>query len=73
MRYIIEEISSAKTGTYAGRSALVVEYDGGKLRLSAPQIAPDIPRIIVQAFNRECDIFYRSPEKLTPEELSEEI
>ena len=73
MRYIIEEISSPKNAENVGRSALVIEEDGGRMLLSAPAIVPDIPRVVVQAFDPDRDIFYRSREKLTPEELSEEI
>jgi len=73
MRYTIEEISSPKTVENDGRSALVIERDDGKLLFSAPQILPDLPRIVVQGFNPERDIFYRAPEKLTPDELAEEI
>src|ERR1700722_9143679 len=73
MRYTIEEITSPKTVENAGRSALVVEQNGGKLLLSAPAIVPDVQRVVVQAFNPGRDVLFNSPEKLTPEELSEEI
>src|ERR1017187_4257797 len=73
MRYTIEEISSANTGEKAGRSALLAEYIGGKLLLGTPTAEVATPRIVMQAFNPKRDIFYRSPERLTPEELSEEI
>jgi hypothetical protein len=73
MRYITEEIFSANTGSNAGRSALLAEFDGGKLLLGIPTAEVGTARLVVQSFDPERDIFYRSPEKLTPEELSEEI
>jgi hypothetical protein len=71
MQFKINSNSTDDTLTKAESIALAFETDGNKLIALGPANAPF--DVTVQMFDPNRDIFYHSPESLTPEELAEEV
>jgi hypothetical protein len=71
MRFIVGTTIDLDAQSAVRPGSLLFEVERGQVTAIGP--VENTPDVIVQSFDPSNDIFYRSPDTLTPDELSEEV